>query len=153
MKRIRTTLDTWSGLLWFALGLLVCYGASRLGVGNVTDPGSGFIFLWSGALLAALSLLLVTDSLRAAAGEAQGIRETNWVKVFLVLASLALYALFLEKLGFVLTTFLLLSFLLRLSEETTWPRVLGVASAAALGSFALFELWLQIRLPKGIFGF
>jgi hypothetical protein len=60
---------------------------------------------------------------------------------------------FLERLGFVLTTFVLLSFLLGWIERTNWPRSLGVASAAALGSFAIFELWLKIRLPKGIFGF
>ncbi len=97
--------------------------------------------------------MLFTDSLREATAEAQEIKGTNWVKISLVLASLVLYALFLEKLGFVFTTFVLLSFLLGISEGKKWPRVLGVASAVALGSFAIFELWLRIRLPKGIFGF
>ncbi len=153
MKRNRIALDTWTGLFWFALGLLVCYGATRLGLGSVTDPGSGFIFFWSGLILALLSLMLFTDSLREVTTEAQEIKGTNWVKISLVLASLVLYALLLEKLGFVFTTFVLLSFLLGISEGKNWPRVLGVASAAALGSFAIFELWLRIRLPKGIFGF
>jgi hypothetical protein len=62
-------------------------------------------------------------------------------------------AFFVERLGFVLTTFLLLSFLLGWIERANWTRSLGVATAAALGSFAIFELWLKIRLPKGIFGF
>jgi putative tricarboxylic transport membrane protein len=77
----------------------------------------------------------------------------NWVKIGLVLLSLLLYAFFLERLGFVVTTFVLLIFLLSWIEQTNWARSLGVASAAALGSFAIFELWLKIRLPKGIFGF
>jgi hypothetical protein len=59
----------------------------------------------------------------------------------------------LERLGFVLTTFLLLSFLLGLIEGTHWGKSFGVAGAAALGSYAIFELWLKIRLPHGIFGF
>lgn len=147
------TLELWNSLFWFALGLLVCYGASRLGIGSATDPGSGFIFFWSGLILAVLSLVLFTDSLREGAAEAQESKGTNWVKISLVLASLVLYAVFLEKLGFVVTTFVLLSFLLGLSEDKKWPRVVGIASAAALGSFAVFELWLRIRLPKGIFGF
>ena len=153
MKRIRTTVDTWSALFWLALGLLVCYGAGRLGLGSVTDPGSGFIFFWSGSILGLLSLMLFTGSLRDASTEAQQISGTNWTKLSLVLVSLVLYGFFLERLGFVLTTFALLSFLLGLSEEKKWPRMLGVASGAALGGFALFELWLKIRLPKGIFGF
>jgi hypothetical protein len=59
----------------------------------------------------------------------------------------------LERLGFVLTTFVLLSFLLGMIEGINWGRSFGLASAASLGSFAIFELWLKIRLPKGIFGF
>ena len=153
MKRTRATLDTWSALGWFALGLLVCYGGSRLGVGSVTDPGPGFIFLGSGLILALLSLMLLTGSLTGITAEAEERRGTNWAKISLVLAALVLYALFLETLGFVVTTFALLSVLLGLSEGNKWLRVLGVAGAAALGSFALFELWLKIRLPKGIFGF
>lgn len=152
MKRTRITLDSCSALFWFGLGLLVCYGASRLGLGSVTDPGSGFIFFWSGLILALLSLMLFSNS-REATEEAQETTGTNWAKISLVLAALVLYAFFLERLGFVLTTFVLLSFLLGVTEGKNWPRALGVASAAALGSFAIFELWLKIRLPKGIFGF
>jgi hypothetical protein len=59
----------------------------------------------------------------------------------------------LERLGFVVTTFVLVTFLLSWIEGTSWARSLGVASAAALGSFAIFELWLKIRLPKGVLGF
>jgi putative tricarboxylic transport membrane protein len=153
VKRIRTTIDTWSALFWLALGLLVCYGAGRLGLGSVTDPGSGFIFFWSGLILGFLSLMLFTGSLRGVSAESQQIPGTNWTKISLVLVSLVLYGFFLERLGFVLTTFALLSFLLGLSEERKWPRALGVAGGAALAGFALFELWLKIRLPKGIFGF
>ena len=131
-------------LFWVALGILVCYGATRLGLGSVTEPGSGFIFFWSG---------LIAEGLGSTEEIVHETGETNWVKIALVLLSLVLYAFFLERLGFVLTTFVLLSFLLGWIERTNWARSLGVASAAALGSFAIFELWLKIRLPKGIFGF
>ena len=49
-------------LFWITLGLLVCYGATRLGVGTVTEPGSGFIFFWSGLILAVLSLMSLAES-------------------------------------------------------------------------------------------
>jgi putative tricarboxylic transport membrane protein len=137
---------------WIALGILVCYGATRLGLGTVTEPGSGFIFFWLGLILVMLSLAALAESLRSTEGIVQT-REMNWVKIALVLLSLLLYAFFLERLGFVLTTFLLLSFLLGWIEQANWIRSLGVAAVAALGSFAVFELWLKIRLPKGIFRF
>lgn len=141
------------GLFWVALGILVCYGATQLGLGSVTEPGSGFIFFWSGLILVILSLMALGESLRSSEEIAEETGEMNWVKIGLVLLSLLLYAFFLERLGFVVTTFVLVTFLLSWIEGTSWARSLGVASAAALGSFAIFELWLKIRLPKGVLGF
>lgn len=153
VKKSKRTLDTIGALFWFVLASVVCYGATLLGLGSATDPGSGFIFFWSGLIMAFLSLIVLADSLRDVGEEEQKFSGTNWPKVFLVLSALVLYGLLLEKLGFVLTTFALLSFLLGISDETKWPAVLAVAVATALSSFALFDLWLHIRLPKGIFGF
>jgi putative tricarboxylic transport membrane protein len=149
----KTKIIVSSALFWIALGILVCYRATRLGLGSVTEPGSGFIFFWLGLILVILSFAALAESLRSSEEIVQETREMNWVKITLVLLSLLLYAFFVERLGFVLTTFLLLSFLLGWIERANWTRSLGVATAAALGSFAIFELWLKIRLPKGIFGF
>ena len=135
------------------MGILACYGATRLGLGSVTEPGAGFIFFWSGLILVLLSLVVLVDSIRSGEDMTGDMGKMNWAKIALILLSLGLYAYFLEKLGFVLTTFVLLSFLLGWIENTNWGRSLAVASAAALACYAIFELWLKIRLPKGIFGF
>jgi len=153
VKKTKSIAASASAIFWLAVGILVCYGATRLGLGSVTEPGAGFIFFWSGLILVLLSLIVLADSVRGAEDAVQGMGEMNWAKIALVLLSLLLYALFLERLGFVLTTFVVLSFLLGWIEGTNWGRSLAVASAAALACFAIFELWLKIRLPKGIFGF
>jgi putative tricarboxylic transport membrane protein len=153
VKKTKITVMGASALFWVALGILVCYGAIRLGLGSVMEPGSGFIFFWSGLILVILSLMVLAESLHSTEEIVQETGEMNWVKIALVLMSLVLYAFFLERLGFVVTTFVLLTFLLGLIAGTNWVRSFGLAGAAALGSFAIFELWLKIRLPKGIFGF
>ena len=153
MKRIKTFAAGASALFWVAVGLLTCYGASRLGLGSVAEPGVGFIFFWSGLILVILSLIVLADSIRSSEETVREMGEMNWAKIALVLLSLLLYAFLLERLGFVLTTFVLMSFLLGCIEGTNWFRSLGVAGAAALASYAIFELWLKIRLPKGLFGF
>ncbi len=140
-------------LFWFALGTLLCYGATRLGVGTVSEPGSGFIFFWSGLILVVLSLITFAESLRNGEEASRGIGAMSWGKIAFVLLALLSYAFFLEKLGFVLTTFVLMSFLLAMIEGKHWSKSLGVAIAAAAGSYAMFEFWLKIRLPHGIFGF
>lgn len=153
MKRTKITVVSASAIFWVAVGILVCYGATRLGLGSVTEPGSGFIFFWSGLILVLLSLMVLAESLRGSEDTVQEMGQMNWAKIALVLLSLLLYAFFLERLGFALTTFVLLSFLLGWIEGTNWARSLAVASAAVLACFAVFELWLKIRLPKGIFSF
>jgi putative tricarboxylic transport membrane protein len=153
VKKTRATINGSVALFWVALGIMVCYGASRLGLGSVTEPGSGFIFFWSGLILVILALMDLGKSLHDAEELVPETRAMNWIKITLVILSLILYAFFLERLGFVVTTFILLSFLLGGIERTGWVRSLGIATSATLGSFAIFELWLKIRLPKGIFGF
>jgi putative tricarboxylic transport membrane protein len=152
VKRTKTTAAGTGALFWVAVGLLACYGATRLGLGSITEPGAGFIFFWSGLILVLLSLIVFVESVRSA-DTMREMGEMNWAKIALVLLSLLLYAFFLERLGFVLTTFVLVTFLLGCVEDTNWFRSLGVAAAAALASYAIFELWLKIRLPKGLFGF
>lgn len=152
MKRTKTITGC-GALFWIAAGLLACYGATRLGLGSVTEPGAGFIFFWSGLILVVLSLIVLADSVRSSADTAPEMGEMNWTKIALVLLSLLLYAFFLERIGFLLTTFALLTFLLACIEGTSWFRSLGVGCAAALATYAMFELWLKIRLPRGFFGF
>src|ERR671922_397499 len=153
VKKTKRTLDIVSALFWFALALFVCYRATLLGLGRASEPGSGFIFFWSGLIMACLSLMVLIASLQGVVEERQRLFGTNWPKLFLILVGLVLYGLLLERLGFIVTTFVLLIFLLRISAETRWPAILSVAGGAALGSFVLFALWLEIQVPKGIFGF
>jgi hypothetical protein len=152
-RKTKTKLDTLSAVFWFVLGIVVCYRAMLLGVGSASEPGSGFIFFWSGVIMALLALMILAGSLRDSSDQPQKQMAIHWRKVCLVLAGLVFYALGLEKFGFVLTTFALLSFLLWIGDEAKGPAFLAVAGAAALGSFVLFDLWLKIRLPRGIFGF
>ena len=153
MKRTKRIAGAASTLLWVAVALSVCYGATRLGLGGVTEPGSGFIFFWSGLILAVLSLIAFAESRRSEEEATRPTGALNWRKIVLVLFALVLYGFFLERLGFMLTTFLLLSFFLGLIEGVYWRKSLAVAAGAAFGAFAIFELWLKIRLPHGIFGF
>ena len=153
VKRTKTIAASAGAFFWVAVGLLACYGASRLGLGSVAEPGAGFIFVWSGLVLIILSLIVFADAVRSSEDTVRQMPEINWPKIALVLFSLLLYAFFLERLGFVLTTFVLMSFLLGCIQGAGWFRSLGTAGAAALTTYAMFELWLKIRLPKGIVGF
>jgi putative tricarboxylic transport membrane protein len=153
VKKTKITADRASAFFWIVVGILACYGATGLGLGSIAEPGAGFIFFWSGLILVILSFMVWVQPLRSTEDTVQETAEIHWPKIALVLLSLLLYGFLLERLGFVISTFLLMSFLLGWIEDTNWARSFAVAGAAALASYGIFELWLKIRLPKGIFGF
>ena len=81
MKKTKTTIVSGVALFWVALGILVCYGATRLGLGSVTAPGAGFIFFWSGLILVILSFMALTEGLRSTEEIVQETGDLNWVKI------------------------------------------------------------------------
>ncbi len=143
-----------SSAFFFGLGLLICYGAIRLGLGGLNEPGPGFIFFWCGLILALLSIVAFV-SLRAAPDEAEdGDRQdTIWSKIGLIIACLLAYASVLERLGYVVSTFLLMVIILRIIESKRWYVVASFGLCAAVGSYLLFAVVLKGNLPAGIVGF
>ena len=75
------------------------------------------------------------------------------VKISPVLLLLSLYAIFIDTLGFLTVTFLLIFLLLEVTYRQKWWVSLVTALAGSLGSYLIFQVWLQSQLPKGLFGF
>ena len=74
-----------------------------------------------------------------------------WKNIFVALAILFLYPLLLNVLGFLLVSFLFGAVFLRVIEPQRWSVVFGVAAAMALAFFLIFQYWLNILFPTGIF--
>ncbi len=148
-------LDRFSGFFWVILSLVIAFHSYRLGVGSVSDPGPGFIFFYAALFITLMAMLLLVGSWTKKEGEAEaGVFENvHWVKVLLPFAYILLYALILEKVGFMISTFLLIFLLLKTIEAKRWSVAVFVGIVASLGTYAMFELWLRVRLPKGIIGF
>ena len=148
-------LDRFSGLFWVILSLVIAIHSHRLGVGSVGDPGPGFIFFYGALFIGLMAMLLLVGSLTKKKEEAGAsvFENVHWVKVLLPFAYILLYALALEKAGFMISTFLLIFLLLKTIEAKRWFVATFVGIAASLGTYAIFELWLHVRLPKGILGF
>ena len=64
----------------------------------------------------------------------------------MTLAMLAAFGLVLERVGFLLATFLLMVILLRAIEAQDWRKVIAVALATALISYGLFGRLLVVCL-------
>jgi hypothetical protein len=144
------TTDRWTGLFFILFSLYVCFESWRLGVGSFFRPGAGFFPFYSGALLSVLSLALALFTFRAKAEEGE-----SWTDVGSTLTvSLAVlgFALLLTWLGFAVTTFLFIFFLLRAVERRGWLLAAGAALFISAAFYVVFGLWLKAQLPAGILG-
>jgi putative tricarboxylic transport membrane protein len=145
--------DRWSGFFWLAFSILVCIEAYRLDIGSYRNPGTGFFPFWVGIVFGILSVLFLIQNFLKREKEEIAFHEVDWRKVLLVMASLYAYALVLEKIGFIVSSFLLVAVLLKFVDNKKWHILILVGGVSALASYAIFELWLHSHLPKGIFGF
>ena len=144
--------DKVSSLVWLIFGIAVVYGSYKLGPGTLRHPGPGFLTFWSGFIFCFLSVLVF---LRA--GIVSGKEETktvkqlweglNWSKAGIVALAILLYALTFTYLGFLISTILLLLFLLRALEPGNWKTAIVGATLASFVSFIVFDLWLLVQLP------
>jgi len=148
--------DRASGLFWFLFSLFVSYESYKLGLGNLYQPGPGFLFFWTGVVTAILSLIIIVTSLRnRPPDEAKESIFVKWnvTKIVLVLISLFLYALLIEWLGFLIVTLLLFIFLLGVIEKKRWWFAVSVSLLVTALTYMVFEVALQSQLPKGLLEF
>lgn len=146
--------DILSGAVLAALGLFFVYSGHDLGLGRISDPGSGFVIFWVGWILTGLSLAVAFVAFGTASdgGLAAVWAGANWRKVGFVVMVLALHAWLMPLLGFIVATLVLLAVLFRSVEPQPW-RVVLVGSALSTGAaWLLFAKALGTQLPTGLFG-
>ena len=143
-----------SGSFWFVVSVFFTIESYRLGLGTLTEPGPGFLFFWAGIFLGILSLSLLVEGWRRirVEGDRKGIfGNLNLGKIGFLLIATFLYAILLEKLGFILMTLALLVFILGFIEKRGWVFTVSVSAIITFAAHLVFQIWLKGQLPKGIF--
>ncbi len=139
-------------LLLFGLGGL--FESRRLTIGDPGHPGPGFFPFWLALALFVVALALLLSRSPAAPRRvvipAERLRHG---RVVLALGAGAAYAAALGPLGFLLTTFLFLLFLLRAIEARRSASSLAISAATSVASHFVFKVWLGVQLPAGPWGF
>ena len=128
--------------------------ASQLNFGTLRVPQTAFFPKVLASLLLFFSVLLLLQSLRQRdTGEVrQKIEPEGWLRIGATLATLIGFAVVIERLGFLLSTFLLMVLLLRAIEPQNWLRVFTIALATSAIAYFIFAWLLNIPLPAGILG-
>ncbi len=147
--------DQRSSLFWLAVGLAVAFYARKYRLGSLSSPGPGFLPFLTGLVISGLALVVFVQQFSKK--DREKVRDLwqkkNWPTMMMVMGALVLYTFLFQILGFLLDTFWLIAFLLRVMQPMAWPKVLLVAAGAAGASYVIFEVWLKAQLPAGFLGF
>ena len=148
--------DKWSGAIGILIGLAFCIGSVNLGLGKMREPGPGFLPFIVGAILIFLSAIIFLPALRKmkmTTGETITRGIGKYRKGGLIFLALVLYNLTLSFLGFSVTTFLFVVFLMKIVEAQRWTSTIVTALCSAVAFYFVFQSWLMLDLPTGPWGF
>ncbi len=148
--------DRLAALFFLIVGISFALYSRSVEIGNWNRPGPGFLPLWGGLTMMAMSLafLLKTMSRRVLRNAHPFFPERDsWKRVLLTFSALVGYNLLLSPLGFGLTTFLFVFFLVKAIFPQGWRRTVTIAILGSVASHLLFIEFLETQLPRGIFGF
>lgn len=142
---------------WIFFGCAICVLSVQLTLWDSSGPGSGCIPFIAGILIGATGLVLFV--LECARGSRDRRPEGFFPnalairRILFILSALCFMALTVAHLGFLVSSFLAVCFLLGAIEPQKWTTTVVVALASSLGSYYLFKGLLQVPLPRGILGF
>jgi putative tricarboxylic transport membrane protein len=148
--------NVYSSILFLLFSVYISIESYRLGLGKLSMPGPGtFPFIASAALgIISASLLIRTllkEPLKKTVAEPSEASEPiNWQNIFLTLAAMLVYVVIFGWLGFVLSTFVVMIFLVWAVGRAPWHVSLITALSITIASYLLFEVALDAQLPKGI---
>lgn len=142
-------------VFWLLFSLITCVECYRLGVGRIAQPGPGFFPFGAGLIMFILSLMALSQSIGKKTKTEKTIRQDplRWWNIVIILASIPAYALSLERLGFLINTFLFISILLKVVEPQSWKTAILGGLVTTIAANLLFNVIFRVQIPSGIIGF
>lgn len=137
------------------VGLIFCIGSVKHGDVRARIPSAGFFPFLGGITLISLSLVNLFSAIKNK--ECKKIEKffperDSWKKLLISLFALVAYSIGLLFLGFLLTNFLFMIFVLKLIEPQKWTITLVTSFIVSALSYVVFEVLLKVQLPYGVFG-
>ncbi|MEW6668657.1 MAG: tripartite tricarboxylate transporter TctB family protein [Thermodesulfobacteriota bacterium] len=143
--------DILSGLFLLVVSLAILAGSMQLQVGTLTAPGSGFFPLVTGLVLGIFSILIIAQARDTTKEPARfWAPAANRKGIYLAFLFILVYALLLERLGFIVSTTLFFVLFSRFVSGHRWTTAVFFALVTSLATYFVFNLLLHAPLPQGI---
>ena len=145
------------GMVLFLFGAITALLSLRMPIGTFRMAGTGMFPLCLGILLMILSGLFLLNLFyhkKKEMEKKESIAEIprSAKQMIFFFGTMVLATLFLNRLGYPFTSFLLMVALLRILGMKQWGLNILISVVTAVGSYFLFVQWLNIPMPKGWIG-
>jgi putative tricarboxylic transport membrane protein len=151
--------DAAAAVCWITLGCVISIWSASFPFGKSERPGPAIFPLGTGLILISLGIILFVQARKRHQEKSKEAvvplipRGAAFRRVAFSLGGMLLSAVLLDHLGFILTFFCLILFLVRAVEPQQWKKDTFYAVIFTLAAYALFQVLLKTTLPKGFLGF
>jgi putative tricarboxylic transport membrane protein len=132
-------------------GCAISYVSWGYGCGSMARPGPGLYPFFLGIAIAVFSLFVLIASLKAPAGEPPLERDQTRTLIYMA-ATFCLWIAAMPLLGYVAVTLIATYTFCKTMKLEGRKKPLAVSLGTALFIYLLFDVWLYIDLPRGLFG-
>lgn len=144
-----------AAIILFLFSIYMIFESLQMKLFDQYGPGPGLFPFGLGIILAILSVALFIEyaSSRKKDKASPFPERAALISVGLVIVALIGYALVINTLGYVITTFIFVLFLMGVVQRDKIKMTTLTAIGVAVMLYLIFEVGLHVRLPKGPFGF
>jgi len=139
--------------LILACGIVALTGSVQLGVGSLSQPGTGLFPFFAGLMIIIAASMAIVNSITGKASESEFILKKNGFGTLAgIIVVFAGWILAMPALGYVVVTFTAVLALAKLLSLEGWLKPLGLSAATSLATYILFDRLLYLDLPRGLLG-
>ena len=143
--------------IWILFGIGLCLESWIIGLGSLSEPGTGFMPFIVGLGIIILAILHLLESAiikgKRPAERASPWSGIQWKPVVYTLIVILAYILMLPKLGYLIATSFAMIFLLKSGKAMSWTVAIFVGILTSAISYLIFGIWLNVSFPRGLFHF
>lgn len=131
--------------LFLLFSILYLVLARELSYGSIQAPKAGFFPTIFGIFAILLSIAILINMLFIK--KTKEADTINWRRIALVILGLVLYVILLSSTNYIIATFVIMFYLLKVSETIGWIFPGIISAGVAVSFYVLFADYLAINLP------
>jgi putative tricarboxylic transport membrane protein len=142
-----------SSSILLGLALFVLMASRKFQVWVAGEPGEGFfpvLLALTLGVLSAISLIIAYRDSSPGSPPDGPRTPIVWKKLLSYILGLFAYAIFFGPLGYIVSSMVILLFIMRVAEGLSWQKSITISIITLFISYLVFEKMLMVPLPRGI---